>query len=111
MEKKVRQIWESEKYNTRIYLSYIQVFIAEGAPSSVSYLDIAVDDGDFITTKSSGICICTGSGSSSWNFTMNRISREVVQKLFTISGHPKTNLDEIVEKYNNSLRYPQGSEA
>lgn len=88
--------------------SILQVFIAENAPATVSYLDISVNDGDFIMTKNSGICICTGSGSSSWNFTMNRISREVVQKLFSISGYKHSNIDNIVEKYNNSLRFPAG---
>lgn len=85
-----------------------QVFIAESSPASVSYLDISVNDGEFITTKNSGICICTGSGSSSWNYTMNRISEDVVRKLFSISGHKFDKIDEIVNKYNNSLRFKAG---
>ncbi|XP_065218544.1 NAD kinase 2, mitochondrial isoform X2 [Planococcus citri] len=87
------------------YLALNEVFIAENSPATVSYLDVSVDDGEYITTKSSGMCICTGSGSSSWNYTMNRISEDVVRKLFSISGHNNDNIDEIVEKYNSSLRF------
>ncbi len=84
------------------------MFIAESAPARVSYLDVSVDDGELISTKNSGICVCTGSGSSSWNFTMNRISHQVVEKLFSIQGYSHENIDDIVEKYNASLRFAAG---
>lgn len=84
------------------------MFIAESVPARVSYLDVSVNDGELTTTKNSGICVCTGSGSSSWNFTMNRISHDVVQRLLKISGYTNARIDEIVEAYNNSLRFAPG---
>lgn len=76
----------------------------------MSYLDIALNNGTPVATKNSGLLVCTGSGSSSWNFTMNRISHEVVQRIFDISGYKNANVDEVVAKYNNSLRFTPGND-
>lgn len=92
-----------------MYFRIFQVFIAECAPATVSYLDIALNDGALISTKNSGLLICTGCGSSSWSFSMNRISHEVVQKIFDIGGYKNADIDKVVEEYNNSLRYAQGN--
>lgn len=113
----VNFVWREEKKNAYfiaemadVFISVTaQVFISENIPALVSYLDIAVDDGELTTTKNSGICVCTGSGSSSWNFSMNRISREVVDKLFTLGGHKTNNVHNIVDAYNSSLRYAPGT--
>lgn len=49
------------------YLALNEVFIGETMSARVSHLHLKIDDTDYFTkTKSSGLCVSTGTGSSSW---------------------------------------------
>ncbi|XP_044287179.1 NAD kinase 2, mitochondrial isoform X1 [Varanus komodoensis] len=78
-----------------------------------SYYEISVDDGPWEKQKSSGLNICTGTGSKAWSFNINKIANQAVEEILKIARHYKNvNLPlskELVEKvtneYNESLLY------
>ena len=45
----------------------MQVFIGEREAAKVSYYEVAIDEGPMVKQKSSGIVICTGTGSPAWS--------------------------------------------
>jgi NAD+ kinase len=47
-------------------LALNEVFMGESHAARVSYYEIQVDDGPLMKQKSSGVTICTGTGSTSW---------------------------------------------
>lgn len=63
----------ARKYNAKMkrvlpYLALNEVFIGESLSSRVSHLHLMVDESDVVNkTKSSGLCISTGTGSTSWH--------------------------------------------
>jgi NAD+ kinase len=68
-------------------LSLNEVFIGESLSPRVSYYQMSVDDGPFFRQKSSGIIICTGTGSTSWCFNINKLSSLSLHKLFKICNY------------------------
>lgn len=50
----------------------------------VSYYEMKVDDEPHMKEKSSGITICTGTGSTSWHFHINQLSTDAVQNILSI---------------------------
>ena len=88
------------------------VFIGECLSSRVSYFEFAVDDRPAVKVKSSGVTICTGTGSTSWSFNINKISPQSVQTLFSLikeeTGvllNPNDDLlvRKLTKKFNDSL--------
>ncbi|XP_053685342.1 NAD kinase 2, mitochondrial [Sabethes cyaneus] len=79
---------ESEyKSSNRIlpHLALNEVFIGEMLSARVSHLHLRIDNSDVITkTKSSGLCVSTGTGSTSWLTSMNRLSTSNVRDLIEI---------------------------
>lgn len=49
------------------YLALNEIFIGETLAARVSYLHLKVDDYKDTTTKCSGLCVSTGTGSTSWH--------------------------------------------
>ncbi|KAK2506372.1 hypothetical protein MC885_015440, partial [Smutsia gigantea] len=78
-----------------------------------SYYEISVDDGPWEKQKSSGLNLCTGTGSKAWSFNINRVATQAVEDVLNIAkrqGNLSLPLDrELVEKvtneYNESLLY------
>lgn len=63
-------------------------------------------------TRSSGICVCTGSGSRSWFRTMNLQSTETVQTLATMATGKRLDekeADELLHKYHSNLLFSAGN--
>uniref|UniRef100_A0A6J0TRX3 NAD(+) kinase n=1 Tax=Pogona vitticeps TaxID=103695 RepID=A0A6J0TRX3_9SAUR len=90
-----------------------EVFIGESLASRASYYEISVDDGPWEKQKSSGLNICTGTGSKAWSFNINKIANQAVEEILMIAKS-YDNLDlplskELVQKvtnrYNESLLY------
>ena len=50
----------------------------------VSYYDITIDNAAPVRQKSSGIAVCTGTGSTSWFHSINRLSKHTVQAILQI---------------------------
>lgn len=63
---------DQKKYRARIkrilpYLALNEVFIGETQSARVSHLHLQIDNQNILNkTKSSGLCVSTGTGSSSW---------------------------------------------
>ncbi|XP_060092059.1 NAD kinase 2, mitochondrial isoform X2 [Heteronotia binoei] len=90
-----------------------EVFIGESLSSRASYYEISVDDGPWEKQKSSGLNICTGTGSKAWSFNINKVANQAVEEILTIAKkYESLNLPlnkELIEKvtgeYNESLLY------
>ncbi|XP_072517866.1 NAD kinase 2, mitochondrial isoform X3 [Salminus brasiliensis] len=76
-----------------------------------SYYEISIDDGPWEKQKSSGLSICTGTGSKAWSYNINKLVEQAVEDVLRI-GKAKTGLDfplnqEVIESvtkaYNESL--------
>ncbi len=47
-------------------LALNEVFVGESLSSRVSYLEVKLDRAEPVKTRNSGLCISTGTGSTSW---------------------------------------------
>ncbi|XP_029511021.1 NAD kinase 2, mitochondrial isoform X4 [Oncorhynchus nerka] len=88
-----------------------EIFIGESLSSRASYYEISVDDGPWEKQKSSGLSICTGTGSKAWSYNINKLVEQAVGEVLRI-GKAHMGLDiplsqELIEKvtdeYNKSL--------
>ncbi|XP_063310047.1 NAD kinase 2, mitochondrial isoform X1 [Pelobates fuscus] len=76
-----------------------------------SYYEISVDDGPWEKQKSSGLNVCTGTGSKAWSYNINKIAPQSVEEVLCIAkSYQPFHLDsELIErvtkKYNDSLVY------
>ncbi|XP_053209607.1 NAD kinase 2, mitochondrial-like [Panonychus citri] len=61
-----------------------ECFVGESCSSRVSYCEFSVDGLPRYKFKSSGVTICTGTGSTSWSFNINRLTVQSVKRLFQI---------------------------
>ncbi|XP_041825495.1 NAD kinase 2, mitochondrial isoform X2 [Melanotaenia boesemani] len=88
-----------------------EIFIGESLSSRASYYEISVDDGPWEKQKSSGLSICTGTGSKAWSYNINKLAEQPVEELLKI-GKSQAGLDfplnkelieKVTEEYNKSL--------
>lgn len=95
-------------------LALNEIFIGESLSSRVSYYEISIDGGEKVKQKSSGVTICTGTGSSSWYFNINKLTRQCVEHLLqTVKEETSCKLDitdpklvqTIINRFNNSLLF------
>ncbi|PIK58170.1 putative NAD kinase 2, mitochondrial [Apostichopus japonicus] len=63
-----------------------EVFVGESLSSRMSYYEISIDNGPLEKQKSSGITICTGTGSTSWSFNINKLSYQSVEEVLKIAN-------------------------
>lgn len=91
-----------------------QVFIGETLSARVSHLHIRPSTTQVITkTKSSGLCVSTGTGSTSWHTSINRLSKKNVEDLLNILKGNNLDLaavdpEHISEEYNKRLVFEPG---
>ncbi|XP_056146500.1 NAD kinase 2, mitochondrial isoform X2 [Lampris incognitus] len=87
-----------------------EIFIGESLSSRASYYEISVDDGPWEKQKSSGLSICTGTGSKA-SYNINKLVEQAVADVLKI-GKSQTGLDiplnhafieKVTEEYNQSL--------
>ncbi|XP_060792064.1 NAD kinase 2, mitochondrial isoform X3 [Neoarius graeffei] len=76
-----------------------------------SYYEISIDDGPWEKQKSSGLSVCTGTGSKAWSYNINKLVEQTVEDVLEI-GKRKTGLDiplceevirSVTEAYNEAL--------
>ncbi|XP_072310198.1 NAD kinase 2, mitochondrial isoform X2 [Eucyclogobius newberryi] len=88
-----------------------EIFIGESLSSRASYYEISVDNGPWEKQKSSGLSVCTGTGSKAWSYNINKLAKQAVEEVLEI-GKAQAHLEfllnhEIIEKvtdaYNESL--------
>lgn len=65
-------------------LALNEVFIGESLSPRVSYYQMSIDDGHSFKQKSSGIIACTGTGSTSWCYNINKMSTQSIKKILKI---------------------------
>lgn len=76
-------------------------------------MSIQADDEEMFMIRSSGICVCTGSGSRSWFRTMNLKTGETVQTLAAMATGrhlDEKEISKVLHKYHRNLLFPPGSE-
>ncbi|GFS25491.1 NAD kinase 2, mitochondrial-like [Elysia marginata] len=95
-------------------LALNEVFVGESLSSKVSYYEITTDSTRKHKQKSSGVTICTGTGSSSWHFHINHLTEKAVEEILSIANHvsgsdypaqDKDMVDKITKTFNSSLRF------
>uniref|UniRef100_A0A8C6QY27 NAD kinase 2, mitochondrial n=1 Tax=Nannospalax galili TaxID=1026970 RepID=A0A8C6QY27_NANGA len=90
-----------------------EVFIGESLSSRASYYEISVDDGPWEKQKSSGLNLCTGTGSKAWSFNINRVAAQAVEDVLNIAKRQgnltlplgKELVEKVTNEYNESLLY------
>lgn len=100
------------------FLALNEVFIGESVTSRVSLLRLQIDNGKWTHTKSSGLCVTTGTGSTSWHFSINCLRTHSVLELTRILAEEygvkvDTSLEkarEVAERYNQKLMFAPDSE-
>ena len=97
------------------YRALNEVFVGESISSRVSYYELSINDKNKTKLKSSGLTVCTGTGSTSWFFNINKVTPQCVQSLFQIINKelkgqnlPENDtklIDRVTDKFNSSLIY------
>ncbi|XP_017887741.2 NAD kinase 2, mitochondrial-like [Ceratina calcarata] len=90
------------------WLALNEVFMGEFLAARPISLIVQVNNQKY-HVRSSGICVCTGSGSHGWFKSMNYQSAETVRNIFEIATGKKLSpeeTDELLRKYHESLSYP-----
>ncbi|XP_017126460.1 NAD kinase 2, mitochondrial isoform X3 [Drosophila elegans] len=96
------------------YLALNEVFIGEHLSARVSHLQLVLDHQEVVNkTKCSGLCVSTGTGSTSWHTSINRItSRDVDDLLRSLPNSGSKDVmmlrqkaEEIAQRYNQGLLF------
>lgn len=106
----------AKQFNLANPLSFVvQVFIGEQLSARVSHLQLVLDHQDVVNkTKCSGLCVSTGTGSTSWHTSINRITSSDVEDLLQSLPNScapqilklRENVEEIAQRYNQGLLFP-----
>ncbi|CAI4227059.1 unnamed protein product [Auanema sp. JU1783] len=95
-------------------LALNEVFMGESLSSRVSYYEIQVNNGLMLKQKSSGLTICTGTGSTSWYFNINKLTDQCVTDLLKIvqekckvelPANDEDTVSDICSAFNQQLVY------
>lgn len=92
------------------WLALNEVFIAETLSARTSDLLIKLDDNEkHHTVKSSGLCVSTGTGSTSWYKSINSVNPQIVREIINVAGEKKQFSTEEIQKicstFNDTLRF------
>ncbi|XP_034195192.2 NAD kinase 2, mitochondrial isoform X1 [Osmia lignaria lignaria] len=91
------------------WLALNEVFIGEFLAVRPITLHLQVEDQEGYVFRSSGICVCTGTGSRSWYRSMNVKPADTVQSIVEMATGKKLTIEEtnkLLYKYRQSLLYP-----
>jgi len=101
-----------ETTRTLPILALNEIYIGESLSSRVSYLEIQMDQDSVFKSRNSGLCIATGTGSTSWIFNINKLTHHAVETLlkitfettrFPLNWKDKRLVDSVTTKFNNQL--------
>lgn len=100
-------------------LALNEIYIGESLSSRVSYLEVQIDKEPVYKTRNSGLCISTGTGSTSWTFNINKLTHHAVESLLKIAYEttkfplnwkdPKL-VEAVTQKFNNELVFDPEAE-
>ncbi|KAJ8347160.1 hypothetical protein SKAU_G00285610 [Synaphobranchus kaupii] len=90
-----------------------EIFIGESLSSRASYYEISIDDGPWEKQKSSGLNVCTGTGSKAWSYNINKLVDQTVEDILKIGkaqSDPSISLEQdhiekLTKEYNKSLTF------
>ncbi|XP_067003696.1 NAD kinase 2, mitochondrial [Anabrus simplex] len=87
-QQKIEAAHSVSQANVRVLpvLALNEVFIGENLSARVSYFELNVDGKIRSKVKSSGLCICTGTGSTSWHTSINQITHQTVAEIANLLG-------------------------
>ncbi|KAJ8687196.1 hypothetical protein QAD02_022990 [Eretmocerus hayati] len=92
------------------WLALNEVFIGESLSARISILHIDNGSKDIQKTKSSGLCVTTGTGSSSWYRTINSLDSQTFQNVLSMINHKENYTEEDIQKFcfefNSRLQFP-----
>jgi len=100
-------------------LALNELYIGESLSSRVSYLELQIDSEPVCKSRNSGLCISTGTGSTSWTFNINKLTHHAVQALlkitfettrFPINWKDLKLVEAITQKFNNQLVFDPEAE-
>jgi len=105
---------DEENVGSRVLpvLALNEVFLGESLSSRVSYLEVKFDDEPVMKTRNSGLCISTGTGSTSWTFNINKLTHQSVEAIlkivFEVTRYPINFKDSklveaVTQRFNNEL--------
>ncbi|XP_077549287.1 NAD kinase 2, mitochondrial isoform X2 [Haemaphysalis longicornis] len=89
-----------------------EVFVGESLSSRVSYYELSVDGSPRTKLKSSGLTICSGTGSTSWSFNINKVTPQCIQRILDIvtsetgvdlPTRDSKLIERVTSSFNNSL--------
>ncbi|XP_021923434.1 NAD kinase 2, mitochondrial isoform X1 [Zootermopsis nevadensis] len=87
-------------------LALNEVYMGESLSSRVSYFGLSLDNGAWTKVKSSGLCVSTGTGSTSWHISINRITEQSVAEVLKLLGmsHRDPGLvKQVTDEFNQNL--------
>ncbi|EEB11605.1 NADH kinase, putative [Pediculus humanus corporis] len=66
-------------------LALNEVFMSEIFAAKISHFEMRLNNSNkSVKIKSSGLCVCTGTGSTSWNLSINRLSQDDVRDILKL---------------------------
>lgn len=89
-------------------LALNEIFMGENVSSQTSSLLIHPEGYEKTIVKCSGLCVSTGTGSTSWHMSINRLTDDKVKMVMKLAGNQINDKDEILSithNYNSSLRF------
>lgn len=98
--------------NVEPRLALNEVFMGESHAARVSYYDVQINDGPLMKQKSSGMTVCTGTGSTSWHYNINRLTDQNLKEVLDVMNRMGINFDremddnvteEVCRRYNDKL--------
>ncbi|XP_017890727.1 NAD kinase 2, mitochondrial isoform X1 [Ceratina calcarata] len=92
------------------WLALNEVFVAETLSAKTSTLLIKLNNEEkYILTKSSGICVSTGTGSTSWYKAIVSVTPQTIREILSFMKEKrqfsKEEVDKIASTFNDSLAY------
>lgn len=92
-----------------------EVFVGETLSARVSYYEMSVDNNRLIKMKSSGLTVCTGTGSTSWYYNINKLTEQQMQSICSIINkvtkstkvEPENTvlIEDITKQFNETLTF------
>ncbi|KZC10879.1 NAD kinase domain-containing protein 1, partial [Dufourea novaeangliae] len=92
------------------WLALNEVFMAETLSARTSDLLIKVNnDEKYHLVKSSGLCVSTGTGSTSWHKSINSVNPQIVKEILNVINEKrqfsKEEIESICTTFNSSLHF------
>lgn len=126
---------DAYKHQSRVLpvLALNEVYFGECVSARVSYMELSVDGGEKVKSKNAGLCVSTGTGSTSWSYNINKMNRQMVQTILELAEKDEAKLssnkgtsqqqpkisrssnkllvDRLTKQYNNQLIFsPESSQ-